>query len=85
MMAGCPLVVCGAGALTELVQDQRNGLVSRPGDADDLAEKLLSLLKSPARGADLGARAAVDAAERYSPKVVARQTLEFYRTVVGRS
>lgn len=85
MMAGCPLVVCGAGALTELVQDERNGLVSRPGDADDLAGKLLSLLNAPARCAELGARAAADAAERYSPAVVARQTLDFYRRVVDRT
>jgi glycosyltransferase involved in cell wall biosynthesis len=82
MMAGCPLVVSGAGALTELVQDGVNGLVSRPGDADDLAEKILSMLKNPQRAACLGAQAAIDAKERYDPLVVAKQTLEFYRTVV---
>jgi glycosyltransferase involved in cell wall biosynthesis len=85
MMAGCPLVVSGAGALTELVQDGLNGLVSRPGDADDLAEKILSMLKNPDRAARLGAQAAADALERYDPVVVAKQTLEFYRTVVGHS
>ena len=82
MMAGCPLVVGGAGALTELVQDGVNGLVSRPGDADDLAEKILSMLKNPDRAAGLGAQAAVDAKLRYDPMVVAKQTLEFYRTIV---
>jgi glycosyltransferase involved in cell wall biosynthesis len=82
MMAGCPLVVGGAGALTELVQDGVNGLVSRPGDADDLAEKILSMLKNPDRAARLGAQAAVDAKLRYDPVVVAKQTQEFYRTVI---
>jgi len=82
MMAGCPLVVGGAGALRELVQDGVNGLVSRPGDADDLAEKIVTMLKNPDRAASLGARAAADAKLRYDPVVVAKQTLDFYRTLV---
>jgi glycosyltransferase involved in cell wall biosynthesis len=82
MMAGCPLVVGAAGALTELVQDGLNGLVSRSGDADDLAEKIVTMLKNPDRAAGLGAQAARDAKVRYDPVVVAKQTLEFYRTVV---
>jgi glycosyltransferase involved in cell wall biosynthesis len=82
MMAGCPLVVSQAGALTELVQDGHNGLVSQPGVADDLAEKILSMLNNPDRAAQLGSAAAVDAKRRYDPAVVAKQTLEFYRAVI---
>jgi glycosyltransferase involved in cell wall biosynthesis len=85
MMTGCPLVVSGAGALTELVQDGRNGLVSKPGDADDLCEKILSMLNNPDRAAHLGSQAAEDAMQRYAPLVVAKQTLEFYRTVLRRA
>ena len=81
-MAGCPVVVAAAGALTELVQDGRNGLVAKPGDADDLAEKVLRLLKNAGRAVELGRRAAIDAEERYAPQVIARQTLEFYRSVL---
>ena len=83
MMAGCPVVVAGAGALTELVQDGRNGLVAKPGDADDLAEKVLSLLNDTGRAAELGRQAAIDAEARYAPSVVARQTLEFYQSVLA--
>jgi glycosyltransferase involved in cell wall biosynthesis len=81
MMAGCPLVVCAAGALTELIQDGQNGLASAPGDAAGLADKVLALLEDPNRAAALGSRAATDAAERYAPDRVARQTIEFYRRV----
>jgi glycosyltransferase involved in cell wall biosynthesis len=84
MMAGCPLVVAGAGALTELVQDRRNGLVAKPDDADDLADKVLALLNNPNWAVELGRQAAIDAAQRYAPQVVARQTLAFYRSVLGR-
>jgi glycosyltransferase involved in cell wall biosynthesis len=83
MMAGCPLVVCAAGALTELIQDGQNGLTAAPGDAGDLADKVLALLNDPHRAAALGQRAAADAAERYAPDRVARQTIEFYRRVLA--
>ena len=82
MMAGCPLVVSRTGALTELVQDECNGLVAAAGDPADIALKVLSLLKNPVRAAQLGEQAARDAAERYAPPVVARQMLEFYRRTI---
>lgn len=85
MMAGCPLLVCAAGALTELVQDGQNGLTAVAGDAQDVGDKLASMLKDPQRSAQLGRQAAMDAAERYSPDVVARQTIAFYQRVLGRA
>ncbi len=36
MQAGLPAIVSDAGALTEVVEDRRNGLVFARGDADDL-------------------------------------------------
>lgn len=85
MMAGCPLVVCAAGALMELVQDGRNGSAAAPGDARDVGEKLLGLIRDPERAARLGEQAAADAAERYTPAVIARQTLAFYQKVLSRA
>jgi glycosyltransferase involved in cell wall biosynthesis len=85
MMAGCPLVVCGAGALTELIQDSQNGLVASVGSATDLADKVVSLLKDPQGAKRLGEQAALDAAQRYLPHVVARQTVDYYRRVLSRA
>jgi glycosyltransferase involved in cell wall biosynthesis len=84
MLAGCPLVVAAAGALTELVDPGRNGLVARAGDADDLAEKVCSLLSDPQRAASLGRQAAIDAAAKYAPAVVADATMQFYRSLLGK-
>ena len=85
MMAGCPLVVCGVGALTELVQHGRNGLVASPGDSQDLAEKILALLQDPDQAAGLGNQAAIDAAARYAPDVIASQMLDLYGRVLRSS
>jgi glycosyltransferase involved in cell wall biosynthesis len=84
MMAGCPLVVSGVGALTELVQHGKNGLTARPGDSQDLAAKILELMDNPSRAAQLGRQAAADAETRYAPDVVAGQMLDFYGRVVYR-
>jgi glycosyltransferase involved in cell wall biosynthesis len=83
MMAGCPLVVSAAGALTELVQHDRNGLTARPDDPHDLANRILKLMDNPSRAAQLGAQAAVDAEARYAPGTVAGRMLEFYGRVLG--
>jgi glycosyltransferase involved in cell wall biosynthesis len=85
MMAGCPMVVAASGALTELIQEGHNGLAAAPGDACDVGEKILTLLRNPDRAAEFGHRAAMDAAQRYSPEVVARQTIALYRRVLERS
>lgn len=85
MMAGCPLVVCGAGALNELVQHCRNGLVTQTGNSEDLAEKMLALLQEPNLAAGLGNQAAIDAAARYAPDVIVSQMLDFYGRVLKSS
>lgn len=83
MMAGCPLVACDGGALTELVQDGRNGLMAPAGNAAAVGKQVLSLLQHPDRAAQLGEEAAKDAAQRYAPSVVARLTLDYYRRVLA--
>ena len=81
MAAGSPLVSTDAGGLAEIVSDGRNALVARPGDADDLAAKVLALLEHRDRAAALGARAAHDAA-RFHPDVIAAQSVALYRRTV---
>lgn len=85
MMAGCPLVASSAGALSEMVQDGINGLTALPDNPADLADKLIALLRDPQRAGRLGKQAAQDAADRYSPGIIARQTIEFYHGVLARA
>lgn len=44
MAAGIPLLASDTGGLREIIEDGVTGVLFRPGDADDLAEKLLHLL-----------------------------------------
>ncbi|MGB7161398.1 MAG: glycosyltransferase family 4 protein [Tepidisphaeraceae bacterium] len=83
MAAGSPVVSTDAGGLGEIVSDGINALVARPGDADDLAGKVLALLEHPQRAAALGARAMADSA-RFHPDVIAAQSVDLYRRTVAR-
>jgi glycosyltransferase involved in cell wall biosynthesis len=57
MAEATPIVASNHGCFPELVDDGRSGLLFRPGDPGDLAEKLRLLLQDPDLGTEMGHRA----------------------------
>lgn len=84
MAHGCPVVAAATGGLRELFETERNGLLAKADDVDDLTRAARVLLKNPAFAAQLGRQAGLDAETRYNPDGIARQTLEFYERVHAR-
>ena len=78
---GCPTVSADAGGIPEVLLDGRSGLLFRPGDPSDLADKIRTLFAHPERAADLGREGALDTARRFEPDAIARTTLECYETL----
>jgi glycosyltransferase involved in cell wall biosynthesis len=85
MSQGCPLVASRAGGIPEIIEHERNGLLCAAEDADELAANILYLLGNRTFAATLGRNALQDSLARYSPRVVAKQNLEFYEEVCARS
>ena len=85
MALGCPTIGANAGGIAEILDDGVNGLLHRVGDPSDIAAKIIDLLKSPGRAAELGRQAAADCERRYYPEVVAAKLVEFYRRVISRA
>ena len=81
--AGVPVVAAAHGGLTEIVRDGETGLLVPPGDHAALAEALGRLAADPAWRADLGARAAEDARERFDSARMVRDVEAAYERVVG--
>ncbi|PSB33414.1 hypothetical protein C7B82_04515 [Stenomitos frigidus ULC18] len=81
---GCPIVAARAGGIPEIVTDEVSGLLFQSGDAADLAIQLRRLLQDPGWAAQLGHQAAESCAERFSPTVVAQQSIDFYRETLAR-
>jgi glycosyltransferase involved in cell wall biosynthesis len=84
MAHGCPLAATRTGGIVEIIEEGSNGVLAKPGDPDDLAAAVMRLLEAPEFAANFGRRAAEDAAERYHPDAIARQTAAFHQTVLDR-
>lgn len=84
MALGCPLVAARVAGIPEAVRDGVNGLLHGPGDAADLAARILALLRLPERAAALGDRAGADAERRLHPDVVAKRLLSLYQRALER-
>ncbi|NQU41754.1 glycosyltransferase, partial [bacterium] len=66
----------------EIVRPGETGLLVPSGDVDALTEALASLLESPARRREIGARAAEYAHANFSSRKAAEQVMEIYREIL---
>ena len=82
MTYSCPLVATRIGGITEMIKHGVNGMLVSPGDTDDLAANIIRLLEAPALAAKLGQRAGEDAARRYHPDIIGRETAAFYQALL---
>jgi 1,2-diacylglycerol 3-alpha-glucosyltransferase len=80
MACGLPIVAANAMALPELVADDVNGRLFRPGDPEDLASQVRTLLDGSERLPGLG-RASRVRAEQHSLSQTIRQYLSLYSGV----
>ncbi|WP_435011906.1 glycosyltransferase family 4 protein (plasmid) [Tundrisphaera lichenicola] len=85
MAMGCPLVAPQIGGIPEMIEDGVNGLLYRVADARDMASKISRLLEDRPLAARLGHQASLDAERRYDPRIIARRTEDFFRSVIGSS
>jgi glycosyltransferase involved in cell wall biosynthesis len=79
---GIPVVASRINVLPEIVEHGVNGLLVRPGDADELAAAILELAKSEEQRKAFGAQAAIAAKERHDLSVLGRETEEFFRQIL---
>src|SRR5271167_2829637 len=57
MERGRPVIAASIGGLEDLIRDGETGLLVPPGDADSLAQAMLTLAADPARAAAMGVEA----------------------------
>ena len=84
MKAGVPIVGAASGGTLDIVRDGETGLLYRPGDAGDLADKLAALAGDPARRARMGRAARDDARERFTAERYGRRLLDTFERAVAR-
>jgi glycosyltransferase involved in cell wall biosynthesis len=65
VLAGKPVVATAVNGVPDLVVDGRNGYLTRPGQPDALAARILDVLALPDRGAAMGAAGSTRLAGRF--------------------
>jgi glycosyltransferase involved in cell wall biosynthesis len=83
MANAVPVVLPDHGGFTEMIADTRGGLLHRPLDPADLAEKIANLLRDPVRATQLGLNGQLAIHDRYHAAAMARQTVTLYRQILN--
>jgi glycosyltransferase involved in cell wall biosynthesis len=68
LACGLPVIASRLGAMAELIEDGRTGLLFEPGSANDLAQKLAWAEANPDAMMEMGKRARNDYEAKYTPE-----------------
>lgn len=82
---GLPVIASRLGALADLVEHGRTGLLFEPGSAASLAEALRFALGHPQAMREMGRNARRVHASLYSPEVNYRQLIDIYQDALAES
>ena len=85
MAQGTPVVATDVGGVTEIITDKVTGLLHRPGDDADLAEKILSLLSNRTLGESLVEAGRRLVEDRFTIRQFAASIARLYREAIDHS
>lgn len=83
MAAGVPVVASAHGAFVELVDDGVTGLLSRPGDAAALADRLSEVVRDATRNRAMGMAARARYDRDFVPAAGVRRLVSGYRAAIA--
>ncbi|NLP36411.1 MAG: glycosyltransferase family 4 protein [Firmicutes bacterium] len=83
MAANVPVVVSDTGGLAEIVEHGVNGLKCYPGNAESLADQIITLLKDQVYAKQLVRRARQMVEKTYAWQEIAKQTRNIYQEVLA--
>ena len=83
MAHGLPVVAVAGGAVSEVIENKRTGLLVPAPDPECLAAAVVELLREPSRAAALGAAARQNILERFTADQMVENTLRLYHEAVA--
>ncbi len=82
MSKAIPVITTNFGGQAEIIQDGINGLLVKPGDPADLAEKISTILDNPELAREMGRRGRKIVEENHTPEQHLRRLTEVYESAV---
>ena len=83
LATGCPTIATAVGGIKEIIINEYNGLLAEPESAASIAEKAIELITNPEKMQTLSKNAIEDCKKRFSPEVIAAQTVDYYQTILA--
>ena len=83
MYCARPVVGANAGGVPEEVVDGVTGLLYSPGDADQMAEKIIYLIENPEAGRAMGEAGRQRVEQVFNKKILCAQMENIYKKLVG--
>ena len=84
MANGLPIIASRLGAMAEVVEHGKTGLLVTPRDVADLREKVVWAFNNPQRVREMGANARVVYEKKYSPDANYSMLMDIYETALKR-
>jgi glycosyltransferase involved in cell wall biosynthesis len=81
MAAAVPVISTRVAGMPDMIEDGRTGLLVNAGNASELADSIARLLSDAEIRQSMGAAARAVAQQKFSPGIVAQQTLAVYESI----
>ncbi|MGG1678044.1 glycosyltransferase family 4 protein [Neobacillus sp. NRS-1170] len=81
MLAGQAILTTNIGGIPEIIQENRTGLIAQPGSTEQLAEKLLLLLRNKSLRIKLASQAKSYANEHLTVDSMVKEIVEIYQSL----
>lgn len=82
MSYGKPVIGCSVGGVPEIIINNYNGLFAEAGDAQSLADKIISLVDDAALMRQLGSNARQTVEDRFTGDKLAVNSLAYYNKII---
>ena len=82
---GVPVVASRLGAMAEIIEDGRTGLLFEAGNVEDLANKVRWLFEHPEKAETMGRNARAEYEAKYTPERNYQMLMEIYQMAMARA
>lgn len=82
-LASLPIVASAMPGCRTVIDHGKNGLLVRPGDAEGMAQAILSLLDDPSAGREMAARCPQMIRDNFSVRAIAQKHDELYQAILA--
>ncbi len=79
-----PVIASQVGGIPEIIDDNKTGVLTPPGNAKKLSNAIVNLFSNPAFGRELGANGRKRVQEKFSFEAVAKLCLGVYKNVLDK-